>query len=185
MPLADGFLDWWFTPWNLGGVPPPFPPDASPLARRHGYRAWCDALGVPADLPPAWEAGWQAAAVSDAALLRRAASLYAALLAARANEPARLAALPLAERRWCMGIANTQPLQPLAAPVSSLEGWGLAELAGALEHGFAGLWPRLRLLLSIEASEIPGAAAPAGTRRLRCWRLCLDRAARHDTKEAA
>lgn len=183
--LADGFLDWWFAPWHLDGVPPPFPPDASPLARRHGYRAWCEAIGVPADLPPVWDAGWQAAAVSDAALLRRAASLYAALLAARRNEPARLAALPLAERRWCMGIANTQPLQPLAEPAASLQAWGLAELAGALEQGFAGLWPRLRLLLRIEASDVPGAAAPAGTRQLRCWRLCLDRAARIDIGEAA
>ncbi|AVR94325.1 hypothetical protein [Pseudoduganella armeniaca] len=184
-PLADGFLDWWFAPWNLGGPPPPFPPDASPLARRHGYRAWCDALGVPADLPPTWDAGWQAAAVADAALLRRAASLYAALLAARANEPARLAALPLAERRWCMGIAITQPLQPLSAPAASLQAWGLAELAGALEHGFAGLWPRLRLVLGMAATEVPRSDAAPTSRRLRCWRLCLERAARIDIGEAA
>jgi hypothetical protein len=185
-PLADSFLDWWFAPWELGGAPAPFAPDASPLARRHGYRAWCDAIGVPADLPPAWDSGWQAAAVSDAALLRRAASLYAALLSARGNEPARLAALPLAERRWCMAVAITQPLQPLAAPAGSLEAWGLAELAGALERGFAGLWPRLRLVLGGEAIAIPAAGATSSAaRRLRCWRLCLERAARGDIGEAA
>lgn len=185
-PLADRFIDWWFAPWHLGGAAPPFAPDASPLARRHGYRLWCDAMGVPADLPSAWDSGWQAAAVSDATLLRRAASLYAALLAARGNEPARLAALPLAERRWCLGLALTQPLQPLAAPASSLENWGLAELAGALEAGFAGLWPRLRLVLGGETIAVPATGAtPAAVRRLRCWRLCLDRAARIDMMEAA
>ncbi|WEF32238.1 hypothetical protein [Pseudoduganella chitinolytica] len=185
--LTEDFLDWWFAPWQLGGTVAPLAQTASPLARRHGYRAWCDMAGVPADLPPAWDGGWQAAAVSDAALLRRAARLYAALLAARMARPALLATLPLAERRWCMGIATTQPLQALTAPAPSLEAWGLAELAGALQAHFAGLWPRLRLVLGAQAGDEPctETSSAAAARRLRCWRLCLERATHHDFQEAA
>lgn len=188
-PLSDGFLDWWFAPWDLGGDPPAFSDGASVLARRHGYRIWCDAAGVPADLPASWDSGWQVLAVSDSALLRRAAGLYAALLAARLARHAQLTALPLAERRWCMGVAVTQPLQALTepGPATALQEWGVAELAGALEAGFVGLWPRLRLVLGVDAFDIaPGSATPgASTRSLRCWRMCLDRAARVDIREAA
>jgi hypothetical protein len=188
-PLDDAFLAWWFAPWELGGAPPAFARNASAMARRAGYRIWCDAAGVPADLPASWDSGWQMAALADAAQLRRAARLYAAMLAARLARQTLLTALPLAERRWCMGVAITQPLQALTdpGPATALDAWGIAELAGALEAGFAGLWPRLRIVLGAEASDVaPGApAAGAATRRLRCWRMCLDRAARDDMREAA
>lgn len=187
--LSDGFLDWWFAPWDLGGEFPAFAQGASALARRHGYRVWCHSVGVPADLPATWDSGWQVLAVSDDALLRRAASLYAALLAARQARHARLTALPLAERRWCMSVAVTQPLQGLTepGPAATLEAWGIAELAGALEAGFEGLWPRLRLVLGVDTLDITPAEAKAGTaaRSQRCWRMCLDRAARVDIREAA
>jgi hypothetical protein len=186
-PLSDNFVDWWFAPWNLGGGTPAFAQDASPLARRHGYRIWCDAAGVPADLPASWDSGWQIVAVSDGGLLRRAARLYAALLAARMSRHGQLAALPMAERRWCMGVANTQPLQALTEPEAEtpLEAWGIAELGAALEAGFAGLWPRIRIVLG-SAPALPAVKAQSSaTRSLRCWRMCLDRAARADFREAA
>lgn len=190
-PLSEGFLDWWFAPWELGGATPAFAQGASALARRHGYRLWCDAAGIPADLPPAFDSGWQVAAQRDSGLLRHAASLYAAMLAVRQGRQAALTALAPAERRWCMGIAATQPLLALTQPepATALETWGLAELAGALDAGFAGIWPRLRLVLGAgdptvvrdESAAVPAAAA----RRLRCWRLCFDRAASSDIREAA
>ena len=181
-PLGERFLDWWFAPWDQHGKPPDLAPTRSLLARRTGYRLWCDAAGVPADLPPTWDSGWQMLALADGALLRRAACLYAALLAARLARPAQLAALPMAQRRWCLGVANTQPLRALTDPdpTCSLESWGIAELAGALSTGFAGMWPRLRLVL--DAPDMPVASTPvqpaAATRSLRCWRMCLERAAR-------
>ncbi|GGZ01575.1 hypothetical protein ACFFTM_08835 [Pseudoduganella plicata] len=190
-PLSDGFLDWWFAPWALGGEPPGFARHAGPLARRHGYRLWCDAAGIPADLPVSFDSGWQAAASADAALLRRAAGLYAAMLAVRTGRQGALAAQPQGERRWCMGIAATQPLQALTepGPATSLENWGLAELAVALDTEFAGLWPRLRIVLGsgeADFARTAGIATPAAAvRRLRCWRLCFDRAAQTDMKEAA
>lgn len=188
-PLSEDFLNWWFAPWNLGGETPAFARGASALARRHGYRSWCHAAGLPADLPPAWDSGWQLVAVSDGALLRRAGRLYAAMLAARRSKPALLTALPLAERRWCMAVALTQPLQPLTepAPATSLEAWGMAELAGALEAGFAGLWPRLRIVLGGDLPEMGAPPAPAtgAARSQRCWRMCLERAARLELREAA
>lgn len=187
--LSDAFLAWWFAPWDLGGAQPGFAQGASALARRHGYRLWCEAARVPADLPPAWDSGWQMVAMSDAGMLRRAARLYAAMLAARSARPALLAELPLTERRWCMGVALTQPLQALTEPqaASGLEAWGVAELAGALEAGFTGLWPRLRRVLDTDTIDVAAAVLPpaAATRQLRCWRMCLERAARFDMKEAA
>ena len=194
-PLSEGFLDWWFAPWALGGATPAFAQGASALARRHGYRLWCGAAGIPPDLPPAFDSGWQVAAQTDSGLLRHAASLYAAMLAVRQGRQAALTALAPAERRWCMGIAATQPLQPLTQPdpATALETWGLAELAGALDAGFAGIWPRLQIVLD----EVPGAGEPtvarvegiaapaAAARRLRCWRLCFDRAASSGIREAA
>jgi len=189
--LSDGFLDWWFAPSPPGGVPPAFAQGAGPLARRHGYRLWCEAAGIPADLPPAFDSGWQVAAQTDAALVRRAASLYAAMLAVRTGRQAQLTALPPGERRWCMGIAATQPLQPLttADAATPLETWGLAELAAALDAGFAGVWPRLRIVLQMADPDIARntaiATPAAATRRLRCWGLCLERAAHTDMKEAA
>lgn len=194
-PLSEGFLDWWFSPWALGGETPAFAQGASVLARRHGYRLWCDAAAIPADLPPAFDSGWQIAARTDTGLLRHAARLYAAMLAVRIGRQAALTALPPAERRWCMGIAATQPLQALAQPepATALETWGLAELAGALDAGFAGIWPRLQIVLDAvpgagepAVARVEGIAAPAAAaRRLRCWRLCFDRAASTDIKEAA
>lgn len=191
--LSSGFLDWWLAPWQLAHAPALWPNGAGepgPLARRHGYRMWCDAAGVPADLPERFEPVWQGLAALDSTALDEAACLYAGLLAARAHDAGQLALLPLAQRRWCMSVAQTQPLVALSAPVQpghagqdALVQRGLAELARALADGFPGLWPRLRLLvppgrlLSL-AGDGPGTAqipvtAPAALARVsRCWSLC-------------
>jgi hypothetical protein len=90
-----------------------------------------------------------------------------------------------------MGIAATQPLQALTAPgpETPLATWGLAELALALDAGFAGIWPRLRIVMGVDDANLArttGIAAPsAAARRLRCWRLCFDRAAQTGMMEAA
>lgn len=192
--LSDGFLDWWLAPWRLAHAPALWPAgdgEPGPLARRHGYRMWCDAAGVPADLPARFEPVWQGLATLDSSALDEAASLYAGLLAARAHDAGQLALLPLAQRRWCMSVAQTQPLAALSAPVDvgpdALVRRGLAELSRALADGFPGLWPRLRLLrppgrLASSAgagtgpAQLPVAAPAALARVGRCWILCAEHA---------
>ncbi|SFL98189.1 hypothetical protein SAMN02982985_02241 [Rugamonas rubra] len=187
-PLADDFVDWWFAPWRHAALAPA--PAAEPLARRDGYRLWCRRAGIAAELPAAFDPAWQVAAGGDGATLRAAARLFAGLLAARAQRAAMLGELSPAERKWCLGVAATQPLLACAAPPyaagDALEVAGLVELARRLEPRFAGLWPRLRLGLPAALAArvdalLPAAAgqpAEASPRRAqRCWRLCLGRLA--------
>ncbi|QGZ42144.1 hypothetical protein IP92_05458 [Pseudoduganella flava] len=181
MQPDDAFVDWWHTPWRLPYAPQAWPDGAAPageLARRHGYRLWCDAAGVPAALPATFDPQWQAMARCDGPALETAAGLYGGLLAARERDHAALARLPLAQRRWCMSVALTQPLTALVPGLAGTDR-GLAELAAALAAGFPGLWPRLRLLLPPEqtAHIAPAGAAAASPRLARCWRLCAERAA--------
>jgi hypothetical protein len=181
--LDDAFVDWWHTPWRLPYAPAAWPGGVAPageLARRHGYRLWCDAAGLPAALPATFDPQWQSLARCDGAGLETAAALYAGLLAARVRDRAALARLPVAQRRWCMSVALTQPLTALLPdPVDTAAPRGLAELAAALAGGFPGLWPRLRLLLPPAATAGIAAAGPlpVGARPARCWRLCAERAA--------
>lgn len=205
------FLDWWFAPWCLPHAPQAWPGGVTqpgPLARRHGYRLWCGAAGIPADLPAAGDPAWHGLASCTGETLARAARLYGGLLAARERDARALAALPLPERRWCMSVALTQPLPALvpgiqpsepaagtADPINlnetdGLARRGLAELACALDTAFTGLWPRLRLLLppALADAVAPPAVAPAAAssaRLPRCWRLCVSRAAMPALAEAA
>ena len=180
--LSDAFLEWWF-------APPGMPPGADPLARRDRYPWWCAEAGVRPELPPAFDPDWQVAAVDAGAELRQAAALFGGIVAARAQDHVQLARLALAERRWCMSIAMTQPLKDCFglrfAPDDPAELRGLAELARRLEHGFPGLWTRWRLLLPAPLAGrvdglLQGAAAPAAgsdARVQRCWQMCRARAA--------
>lgn len=198
-PLSEVFLDWWFAPWRLPAGPRLGPslgapwdgPGPGPLARGQAYRGWCHGAGVPADFPPCFDSAWQFAALDDPAPLRRAARLFAGLLAARLGDQRRLGQLPLAERRWCMSVALAQPVSGLMAPdacaFDSLETQGLLELACALESGFPGMWSRLRLMLpEAQAARVEDGlrhgrsdVVPTGARAARgqrCWRLCIARA---------
>lgn len=218
-PLSEEFLDWWFAPWRLPAAllvadprVAPGAPDAvaqpqpgqagqivqvaeggqlGQLAQRHGYRSWCLDAGVQVDFSAQFDSGWQFAALDSAAALRRAARLFAGLLAAREGDQQRLGQLAPVERRWCMSLALAQPvsglMQPDACAFDTLETRGLLELACALEDGFPGMWTRLRLLLPL-AQQVRIAdglrhgraeglqAAPRAARGQRCWRLCIERA---------
>ena len=205
--LSEAFLDWWFAPWELAPDDawlqagwPLAEPDL--LARRDGYRVWCQHAGLATSLPALRDPGWEMLAGLDGAQLHGTARLLGGVLAARAADLRALDALDVAQRRWCSGVASVQPLavwQPLPVPVSgltSVELAGLAQLAHVLEAGFAGLWPRLRLLLapSLRAAldalmpDIALQPAPAladAARMQRCWSMCQrrqaqDEAARRD-----
>ncbi|MES2742998.1 MAG: hypothetical protein V4754_18905 [Pseudomonadota bacterium] len=196
--LSDEFLDWWFTPWDYAldagaadagwqraGL------TAGPLGARDAYRVWCGRAGIVAELPRELQPGWHVAGTVDGAQLLGTARLFGGLLAVREQERAMLAALSLEEHRWCAAIASTQPLGRLlrpapGLPAASLEAYGLAELAWRLEYGFAGMWPRLRLLLEgdlvrhVDALLAHGrrdvVALEAGAARgQRCWQMCRQR----------
>lgn len=184
--LPQEFFDWWFEPWNY--APAALHPLASDrVARRDGYRLWCDAMEIPANLPQEFDAGWQVAVADEGAQLIATARLFGGLVAARAHDDTLLRQLSIEERRWCVSIASTQPL--VAADVTcddDIALRGLVELARRLERNFPGMWPRLRLLLSPEQAErsttLAGMAAgqnegPAA-RAQRCWSLCSAQAMR-------
>jgi hypothetical protein len=72
---------------------------------------------------------------------------------------------------------------------ASIDVRGLAELAVRLEHDFAGVWSRLRLMLPQSCREQVEAAVDharsarsadvaSNARALRCWRMCRQHAAR-------
>ncbi|CAN7526864.1 hypothetical protein [Duganella sp. LjRoot269] len=181
--LSGTFLDWWFAPWRLGGGDPVLAGVDAPPARRDAYRAWCRQAGVPPDLPAAGNPGWQAAALEDGAALRRCCALYGGLFAAREQDHAVLRSLPADDRRWCLSVAMTQPLQGGAVHAGGDAGQrGMLELACRLDAQFPGMWQRLRRLLhDVPATPSPplsGAAASAAalSRAQRCWSLCLARA---------
>lgn len=187
--LAAAFVDWWFAPWELApaagatGARPA--PDL--LGLRDGYRRWCAQAGMPAALPARADLRWAALASLDGAELEAAARLLGGLFAARSPLAPALAGLAADERLWCAGVASLQPL-PRAPwrPATGSEGGpaatGLAWLALCLEHGFPGLWPRLRLRLNptlrgaaerclADGADTLGDAALA--RLAHCWSLCV------------
>jgi hypothetical protein len=188
--LSAAFLDWWFAPWNYASSAHASH-DADLAGRRDAYRLWCASAGVRPALPAAFEAEWQTAALEDGSVLASTAALFGGLLAVRRQQPAALAQLVVADRKWCMSIASVQPLTEYGAePYASdeaLEVRGLTELSCRLEHAFPGMWSRLRLLLPRELegqvavlqeqrSNAYGAPETASQRVLRCWRLCQRRA---------
>lgn len=187
--LSDTFIDWWFAPWSYAvNIPARVQPAADLLARRDQYGFWCAEAGVQAAFPSNFDPGWQVAAVRAGADLRKAAELFGGLIAARTQDQSVLGRLPISERRWCMSIAGTQPLKGCTEvrfhPTDPLEVRGLTELASCLEHGFPGIWTRLRLLLPEQLATrvetlLPTEREPAGSaaRAQRCWQMCHARAA--------
>ncbi|WP_211474776.1 hypothetical protein [Collimonas humicola] len=190
--LPHAFLDWWFAPWSYAnGGAPCLPLASDQLSRRDGYRLWCAEAQVRPGLPPAFDPVWALAATSDGAALAATARLFAGLLAARGHVHEVLAGLPFADHRWCVTVAATQPLLPCApfrhGADEAIELHGLLELARHLEHGFPGLWQRLRLTLPVaQANEVerlrqeplplPNMSDAAIARAQRCWQLCRGRA---------
>jgi hypothetical protein len=191
--LPEAFIDWWFAPWSYAtDIPARLPAAGDLLARRDQYTFWCAQTGVRADFPVEFDPGWQVAAMRVGPELRKAAELFAGLIAARAQDQSVLERLSISDRRWCMSIAITQPLKACDEvpyhPTDPAEVHGLMELARRLEHGFPGVWTRLRLLLPkplanrvdvllAVASVESGPAATSKVRAQRCWHMCRVRAA--------
>lgn len=182
--LPDPFIDWWFAPWELDATSAL---RSDRLAQRDAYGLWCAQHTLDACLPPQFDVGWAGAACSDADELRATARLFAGLMAARAHDQVLLASLSLPERKWCVSVAATQPLQFAVRPAFSsghtLELLGLSELAWRLQQGFPGLWPRLRLLLEpAMATQLDSMLTDADNvanvstlRAQRCWQVCRQR----------
>lgn len=190
--LPNSFFDWWFAPWRYAVEPTDrLPLQGDFLGRQDGYRLWCKDARVPAGLPARFDPAWHIAMGESGPELTAAARLFGGLFAARAHDQSALGELEFPERKWCVGIAATQPLRTWASKSGgtgdSVEVRGLAELAGRLESGFPGVWPRLRLTLpamlrgavderlaDITAPAENASAAQA--RAQRCWMLCRNRA---------
>jgi hypothetical protein len=192
--LGQDFLDWWFAPWHyldMAGLPGL---GDKLVARRDGYRAWCEQAGLTPDLPGLFDPGWQSAALQHAALLRHRAGLFGGLFVARARAQDMLKTLTPEARSWCQRVSLAQPLTRCVADSALFSEAspdvvmvGLAELAWRLEQDFPGMWTRLRWLLDPperthldlalssarrqQASESPA----AGRRALRCWQFCSAR----------
>lgn len=187
--LPEFFIDWWYAPWTYATAKPGgLLADADQVGQRDGYHLWCAQAGVVADFPVRLETAWHVAATTQGTDLIAAAALFAGLVAAREHDRLALAQLSLSDRRWCMGIAMSQPLTAQAkfAPATAIEIRGLLELACRLEREFPGMWSRLRLVLpptpaaAVDAmlksivTEIDAGAAEARRAR-RCWTHCHDR----------
>lgn len=189
--LPSSFFDWWFAPWTYAvNSELKLPLAQDRFAQRDGYRLWCKRADVEPDFPRHFHAAWNIVATSDGAQLLATARLFAGLIAAREHDQILLALLPSADRKWCLSIAATQPLQRCPStqydPDDSAELRGLVELGRRLESGFPGLWSRLRLLLPgplygqidalLEQAVIaPREADAALARAHRCWRACRSR----------
>ncbi|NRR30401.1 hypothetical protein HSX11_09375 [Oxalobacteraceae bacterium] len=187
--LAQDFIDWWFAPWDYASAAAPLPA-MDRLGLRDGYRVWCGRAGIAAALPAHFDPAWQAMAAIRGDALLAGARLFGGLIAARAQRHDTLAELGIAERKWCVGVAATQPLHGWPGlqfrAADTIELRGLSELACWLEADFPGLWPRLQLTLPRATAArieglLAGAAAaapePSALRAQRCWNLCLRRAA--------
>jgi hypothetical protein len=194
--LPHFFFDWWFAPWGYAvNAPGHLPLAADLLGQRDGYRLWCEQARVTADLPETFDAGWQVVLGANDSELIATARLFAGLLAAREHNQSALAELPFADRKWCVSVAATQPLRSCEdvayAAGDSIEVRGMFELARRLEHGFSGLWSRLRLILSpalaarvdsllLDAAPAAESAGTSSTRAQRCWTLCRARVSSAD-----
>ncbi|MBC7501476.1 MAG: hypothetical protein H7315_13400 [Herminiimonas sp.] len=189
--LPSSLFDWWFAPWTYAVDPILRLPLAQDrLGQRDGYRVWCDQAQVAQDFPAQFHVAWHVAAISDSAELVATARLFGGLFAARQHDQALLGLLTIEDRKWCLAIAATQPLQHCTraryAADDGIDVLGLVELARWLDSGFPGLWSRLRLLLSSTTSlqvdrRLREADKPAIEpnsallRAQRCWRLCRSR----------
>lgn len=189
--LSSSMVEWWFEPWvyapNTAAV---FGFESDRFGLRDGYRFWCGSNAVVERIPERFDPAWSVAACSTLAELAGAARLFGGLIAAREQDLRLLRLLSQADRKWCLGIAATQPLRASRevqyAPDDDVQVRGLVELARRLEKGFPGMWSRLRLLLPAEQAArvdvlLPAALAgkddlePAAARAQRCWQMCLNR----------
>lgn len=189
--LPSSLFDWWFAPWSYAVNPNLHLPLASDrFAQRDGYRLWCAKAQVDPDFPTKFHAAWHIAVTSDTAYLCATARLFGGLIAAREHDQLRLGMLSTMDRKWCLGIAATQPLQRCQKVQyednDSIEVCGLGEIAHRLQAGFPGMWSRLRLLLMPEhvirvdafltqALDAPVESDAAHLRAQRCWRICRDK----------
>ena len=178
--MSPDFLEWWFSPWRYAGSES-LPWCDDDLARRERYRDWCRQMQVAPDLPDVAPSPWQAVALLPEDELLHCADLFGGLFAARLHQRQELAQLLASQRRWCLSVAMTQPLQAWhvapASPPQTVRQRGLQELAARLEQVFPGLWPRLRLLLppapQSQHAPFSAVARNVSTRDLRCWQMCL------------
>src|SRR3990167_9934149 len=110
--LPHAFVDWWFAPWSYAHAGAAHLPLAADHAgRRDGYRLWCEQAGIAADIPGNFDPAWSDAVCRDGTQLIAGARLFAGLIAAREHEQRLLDALAFSERKWCVSVAATQPLQ--------------------------------------------------------------------------
>jgi hypothetical protein len=187
--LPDSFLDWWHTPWRAAiDAPAVYGQDA--LGHADGYALWCNDAGIELSLPQQFDPGWSMLANQDNQELLVSARLFGGIVAARAHAIRMSAQLSMHERKWCAGIASTQPLE-MAVDVGYVAGddialLGLVELARRLQHDFRGLWPRLALQLENglrsraeqilyglpRGKPLPGMRPAALIRAQRCWQIC-------------
>lgn len=190
--LSQLFLEWWFDPWRYAAVRNRSMLDAEDyFGRRDAYRLWCLDAGVAQGLPPKFDAGWCVMACRTSATVLGAARLFGGLVAARDRNLDSLCFFRPAERKWCLSIAATQPLQSLSGllvqSVGGAQLCGLLELSIYLERGFPGLWSRVRLALPDALAQEMGTHldtcradrsgnAQSDSRPQRCWRMCLARA---------
>lgn len=191
--LSPDFLDWWFAPWTYAAnVPSHLELAQDYVGQRDGYRMWCEEARIGTNLPAQFDPSWHTVIPDSGEELLATAQLFAGLIAAREHNQEVLAKLAFADRKWCVSIAATQPLSGSAQiPYKvgeSAEVRGLMELARRLEHGFPGLWARLRLMLPkslaerteklLQATTAAGEKIEASpTRAQRCWLLCQSRIA--------
>lgn len=196
--LTPTFLDWWFAPWAYAGTGSTVLGLATDtLGLRDAYPIWCDAHQVDTAFPDSFDPAWQHAAATDASLFETAAGLFGGLISARANDQKVLRAISQEQRRWCMSVAITQPLQPWSGWTelgSDVTGEahvvrGLIELVRRIEPACPGMWSRLRLLVAPDtAAQVDAAYERIRTsgapelgnvqRAQRCWSMCVAHALR-------
>ena len=190
--LSPSMVQWWFEPWSYApGAATVCGLASDRFGLRDGYRFWCGSNAVEERIPERFDPAWSVAACTGEAELADTARLFGGLSAARDQDLRLLGKLAPADRKWCLGIAATQPLRSSRevryAPDDGLDVRGLIELARRLESGFPGMWSRLRLLLPAQQAArvavlLPAALAgkddlePAPARAQRCWQMCRNRA---------
>ncbi len=189
--LPSPLFDWWFEPWAYASnAVRDTGPKQDRVRLRDGYRLWCKKNAVMDRIPEKFDPAWSVAASTNGAELIAAARMFGGLIAVREQDSKALGALSPADRKWCLGIAATQPLRACRnlqyAADETMEARGLVELARRLEQGFPGMWSRLRLMLPPTLSSRIGellqaalssdeGAETSAIRAQRCWHLCRER----------
>jgi hypothetical protein len=163
------------------------------LAKRDGYRLWCQGANVEPDLPARFDAGWCFTESFSSASLVGSIQLFSGLMAARAKDFRKLEHFDTFSRKWCLSVAATQPSIPsfdygaFTRSSDLLLLLAYSELQTHLESQFLGVWSRLRLLLadvditklsnfhSTHNADNAAQTMFSSSRAQRCWRMCLNR----------